>query len=69
MTWQMIAALTPATSLLALAVWRFARLESGVRHQAKCQVLLIKAVSRLGVRQRKTEDSVDKLLRHAGLGN
>lgn len=47
MTWQILAAITPATGLLGIAVWRFARLEGQVKHQARCQRLIIKALIRL----------------------
>lgn len=53
MDWQMIAALTPATGLLGLAVWRFSRLEVAVRHNSECNRTLVKIVGRLNYRFRK----------------
>ncbi len=52
MSWAEILALSAPTGMLAIAVWRFARLESRVNHQGRCQVMLIKTVSRLSVRQK-----------------
>lgn len=47
MEWEMIAALTAFTGLLGVAVWRFARLESAVKHQGRCQYRLVRAVVKL----------------------
>ena len=45
--WKIMAAFSPVTGLLAVAIWRFSRLESSVRHQAKCNRIMVKAVVRL----------------------
>lgn len=51
MTWNdvavVVAAAVPPTCLFAAAVWRFARLESVVGHQARCSRMVVKAVVRL----------------------
>ena len=47
MDWGVVAAVSPATGLLAVAVWRFTKLEAAVKHQAKCQRLLARAIIRL----------------------
>lgn len=62
MDWQILAAVSPATGLLAVAIWRFARLEGSMKHSARCQTLLVKAVSRLNVRQKALEAKLDEIL-------
>lgn len=49
MSWSEILALSAPTGLLAIAVWRFARLEAASKHQHECNKLLVRAVSRLSV--------------------
>ena len=61
-TWQVVAAGTPPTIAVLVAVWRFARLETAVKNQHKCQHLLVKAVSRLNYRTRKLTDRFDRHL-------
>lgn len=52
MTWEMIGSLTAFSAILGVAVWRFARLESAVKHQARCQSLMLRAVVKLSRRVR-----------------
>lgn len=44
---QAVAMGTPPTVAFAIAIWRFARLETVVRHQGKCQKVTVKALVRL----------------------
>lgn len=44
---QVLALLTPFVGLMAVAIWRFSRLEASVHHQARCQKVTIRAVVRL----------------------
>ncbi len=55
----MLAAASPPTGLLAVAVWRFARLEGSVKHQTACQMRLVRAVARVNVRQKRIETKLD----------
>ncbi len=53
MSWnEILIAVTPPTGLVAIAIWRFARLEASVKHQHDCQKMLVRAVSKLNVRYR-----------------
>ncbi len=46
----MIASLIGLATMIAVAVWRFAKLEVAVKNDHQCNRLLIKAVSRTNLR-------------------
>ena len=53
MSWEMIGSLTAFSTVLAVAVWRFGRLEAAAKHQADCTRVLVRMVGRLNYRFRK----------------
>ena len=55
MTWEMMASMTAFSGLLGVAVWRFSRMESAVRHNSQCQKTLVKMIGRLNYRVRQIE--------------
>lgn len=66
MEWQTILGLSAPTGMLAFAVWRFARLEVSVKHQHRCQHLLVQAVSRLNLRTKKLTETLERHVQEGG---
>lgn len=72
--WALVTAVVAIISVTAIAVWRFTRMESSsvalattvgelktkIEHGHTCQHSLVKAVSRLSARQKKTQATLER---------
>ena len=50
----MIGSVTAIVTVVGVAVWRFTRLESQMKHQHHCNTTLVKSVARVGSKQKET---------------
>ena len=55
-TAAIFAAATPIAGLLGVAIWRVSRMDANIKHQSRCQKLLVRAVVKLGREVRKLQE-------------